>query len=137
MRSSVGIAMLVAATAVVGPSLTSKEYEGQGARELERQSALARVHRPQRDTARAFGPKPLRAKAGGAPPDRTRRSPAVEWPVSRPSSESPRGAPVRRGLSPRPFARPLALALNERDSARSRCTRVAGGMRRAGQAAGV
>ncbi len=47
-------------------SLTSGEYEAQGARELERQRALARVHRPQRDTARAFGPKPPRAKVDGA-----------------------------------------------------------------------
>jgi cytochrome c peroxidase len=46
-------------------SLTSREYEAQGARELERQRALARVHRPQRDTARAFGPKPPRAKPNG------------------------------------------------------------------------
>jgi cytochrome c peroxidase len=46
-------------------SLTSRDYEAQGARELERQRALARVHRPQRDTARAFGPKPPRAKADG------------------------------------------------------------------------
>jgi cytochrome c peroxidase len=46
-------------------SLTSREYEAQGVRELERQRALARVHRPQRDTARAFGPKPPRAKADG------------------------------------------------------------------------
>jgi cytochrome c peroxidase len=47
-------------------SLTSREYETQGAREMERQRALARVHRPQRDTARAFGPRPPRAKADGA-----------------------------------------------------------------------
>ena len=46
-------------------SLTSSQYAEQGARELERQRNLARVHRPQRDTARAFGPKPARAK----PPD--------------------------------------------------------------------
>jgi cytochrome c peroxidase len=47
-------------------SLTSREYAMQGARELERQRALARVHRPQRDTARALGPKPPRAKASSA-----------------------------------------------------------------------
>jgi cytochrome c peroxidase len=43
-------------------SLTSKEYAQRGARELERQRKIARVRRPQRDTARAFGPKPPPAK---------------------------------------------------------------------------
>lgn len=43
-------------------SLTSKPYEAQGAKELSRQRALSRVSRPQRDTARAFGPKPPKAK---------------------------------------------------------------------------
>jgi cytochrome c peroxidase len=38
-------------------SLTSPEYEELRARELERQRQLARTQRPQRDTARAFGPK--------------------------------------------------------------------------------
>jgi cytochrome c peroxidase len=39
-------------------SLTSPEYKELGARELARQRALSRTKRPQRDTARAFGPKP-------------------------------------------------------------------------------
>jgi len=39
-------------------SLTSADYQKQGATELERQRALSRTNRPQRDTARAFGPKP-------------------------------------------------------------------------------
>jgi cytochrome c peroxidase len=39
-------------------SLTSPAYKEQGAAELERQRALSRTTRPQRDTARAFGPKP-------------------------------------------------------------------------------
>ncbi len=43
-------------------SLTSKPYEAQGAKELSRQRALSRTARPQRDTARAFGPKPPKAK---------------------------------------------------------------------------
>jgi len=43
-------------------SLTSKPYQAQGTRELSRQRALSRTSRPQRDTARAFGPKPPRAK---------------------------------------------------------------------------
>jgi len=38
-------------------SLTSAIYEKQGAAELARQRALSRTNRPQRDTARAFGPK--------------------------------------------------------------------------------
>jgi len=41
-------------------SLTSATYKEQGAAELARQSALSRTNRPQRDTARAFGPKPPR-----------------------------------------------------------------------------
>jgi cytochrome c peroxidase len=41
-------------------SLTSPEYKELGARELKRQQALARKSRPQRDTERAFGPKPPR-----------------------------------------------------------------------------
>ena len=40
-------------------SLTSADYQKQGATELARQRALSRTNRPQRDTARAFGPKPL------------------------------------------------------------------------------
>ncbi len=41
-------------------SLTSANYKEQGAIELARQRALSRTTRPQRDTARAFGPKPPR-----------------------------------------------------------------------------
>jgi cytochrome c peroxidase len=41
-------------------SLTSANYREQGATELARQRALSRTTRPQRDTARAFGPKPPR-----------------------------------------------------------------------------
>jgi cytochrome c peroxidase len=43
-------------------SLTSADYTEQGARELARQRELSRTQRPQRDTARAFGPKPPRPK---------------------------------------------------------------------------
>jgi cytochrome c peroxidase len=43
-------------------SLTSKPYEAQGAKELSRQRALSKTSRPQRDTARAFEPKPPKAK---------------------------------------------------------------------------
>jgi cytochrome c peroxidase len=39
-------------------SLTSPDYKEQGAAELGRQLALARTNRSQRDTVRAFGPKP-------------------------------------------------------------------------------
>lgn len=39
-------------------SLTSADYKEQGIKELARQRELARTTRPQRDTARAFGPKP-------------------------------------------------------------------------------
>jgi len=41
-------------------SLTSANYKEQGAAELARQRALSQTNRPQRDTARAFGPKPPR-----------------------------------------------------------------------------
>ena len=41
-------------------SLTSPNYKEQGVTELARQRALSRTNRPQRDTARAFGPKPAR-----------------------------------------------------------------------------
>jgi cytochrome c peroxidase len=41
-------------------SLTSPDYKELGAKELERQRALSRTSRPQRDTKRAFGPKPPR-----------------------------------------------------------------------------
>jgi cytochrome c peroxidase len=43
-------------------SLTSADYKEQGLRELARQRAISRAKRPQRDTARAFGPKPDRPK---------------------------------------------------------------------------
>src|SRR5437667_7308222 len=43
-------------------SLTSDDYKKQGARELARQRELSRTKRPQRDTARAFGPKPVQPK---------------------------------------------------------------------------
>jgi cytochrome c peroxidase len=43
-------------------SLTSSQYKEQGIKELERQRALSRTSRPQRDTARAFGPKPVQPK---------------------------------------------------------------------------
>lgn len=43
-------------------SLTSSEYRELGIRELERQRLLSRTNRPQRDTERAFGPKPQRPK---------------------------------------------------------------------------
>ena len=43
-------------------SLTSPDYKELGARELKRQRALAQTSRPQRDTKRAFGPKPSRPK---------------------------------------------------------------------------
>jgi cytochrome c peroxidase len=41
-------------------SLTSAGYREQGVKELSRQRELSRTTRPQRDTARAFGPKPVR-----------------------------------------------------------------------------
>jgi cytochrome c peroxidase len=43
-------------------SLTSADYKEQGIRELARQRALSQTKRPQRDTARAFGPKPRQPK---------------------------------------------------------------------------
>ncbi len=43
-------------------SLTSPDYKEQGIKELARQRELSRTKRPQRDTARAFGPKPPRPK---------------------------------------------------------------------------
>jgi cytochrome c peroxidase len=43
-------------------SLTSADYREQGVKERARQRALSRTTRPQRDTARAFGPKPPRPK---------------------------------------------------------------------------
>jgi cytochrome c peroxidase len=44
-------------------SLTSADYKEQGLREFARQRAISRTTRPQRDTARAFGPKPPRPEA--------------------------------------------------------------------------
>jgi cytochrome c peroxidase len=46
-------------------SLTSDDYKKQGTKELARQRALSRTQRPQRDTARAFGPKPVQPKPPG------------------------------------------------------------------------
>lgn len=43
-------------------TLTSAQYQQQGVDELARQRALSRTSRPQRDTARAFGPKPIQPK---------------------------------------------------------------------------
>lgn len=43
-------------------SLTSSIYKDQGLKELARQRELSRTQRPQRDTARAFGPKLLQPK---------------------------------------------------------------------------
>ena len=43
-------------------SLTSSQYKEQGIRELERQRAFSRTDRPERDTARAYGPKPVEPK---------------------------------------------------------------------------
>ena len=43
-------------------SLTSPDYKALGVRELARQRELSRTSRPQRDTARAFSPKPVQPK---------------------------------------------------------------------------
>jgi cytochrome c peroxidase len=43
-------------------TLTSSPYKEAGDREYARQLALSRTDRPQRDTARAFGPKPSQPK---------------------------------------------------------------------------
>jgi cytochrome c peroxidase len=43
-------------------SLTSDDYKKPAVKELARQRALSRTTRPQRDTARAFGPKPVQPK---------------------------------------------------------------------------
>jgi cytochrome c peroxidase len=43
-------------------SLTSPDYKDLGVAELGRQRELSRSSRPQRDTARAFGPKPPKPK---------------------------------------------------------------------------
>ena len=44
-------------------SVTSATYKEQGTAELARQRALSRTNRPQRDTARAFGPKPVQPES--------------------------------------------------------------------------
>jgi len=46
-------------------SLTSPEYDDQGVKELARQRAISRMKRPQRDSARAFGPKPSQVETAG------------------------------------------------------------------------
>jgi cytochrome c peroxidase len=46
-------------------SLTSAQYREQGLRELAHQREIARTNRPQRDSARAFGPKPPRPAPPG------------------------------------------------------------------------
>jgi cytochrome c peroxidase len=43
-------------------SLTSADYAEEGRKELARQREISRTKRPQRDTARAFGPKPPRPR---------------------------------------------------------------------------
>jgi cytochrome c peroxidase len=43
-------------------SLTSPQYKESAKKEYARQLALSKISRPQRDTARAFGPKPPRPK---------------------------------------------------------------------------
>jgi cytochrome c peroxidase len=45
-------------------SLTTDDYHEQAVRELARQHALSQTNRPQRDTARAFGPKPVKPSGG-------------------------------------------------------------------------
>lgn len=44
-------------------TLTSKQYQELGAKELVRQRAASLANRPERDTARAFGPKPVESHA--------------------------------------------------------------------------
>ena len=46
-------------------SLTGAQYQQPGAKELARQRAVARMTRPQRDTARALGPKPVQPEPSG------------------------------------------------------------------------
>jgi cytochrome c peroxidase len=46
-------------------SLTSPEYGERGAKELARQREISLQNRPQRDTVRAFGPKPPRPEPPG------------------------------------------------------------------------
>ena len=56
-------------------TLTSTQYAAQGSKELARQRELSRTSRTQRDTARAFGPKPVQPKpdrsCGGTKPEAT------------------------------------------------------------------
>ena len=49
-------------------SLTSADYQEMGVKEFARQRALSRTSRTQRDTARAFGPKPQQPKPPGICP---------------------------------------------------------------------
>ena len=44
-------------------TLTSAQYQQLGAKELARQRTLSFINRPERDRARAFGPKPVQPKA--------------------------------------------------------------------------
>ena len=46
-------------------SLTSADYTDQGTKELARQREISLTKRPQRDTVRAFGPKPPRPEPPG------------------------------------------------------------------------
>jgi cytochrome c peroxidase len=43
-------------------SLTSAQYKEAGMKELQRQRSISRISRSQRDTARAFAPKPVQPK---------------------------------------------------------------------------
>jgi cytochrome c peroxidase len=43
-------------------ALTSPQYQQLGAKELARQRAISRINRPERNLARAFGPKPVHPK---------------------------------------------------------------------------
>lgn len=43
-------------------TLTSQQYQQLGAKELARQRAVSRISRPERNTVRAFGPKPVQPK---------------------------------------------------------------------------
>jgi cytochrome c peroxidase len=56
-------------------TLTSAQYTEQGVKELARQRELSRTNRTQRDTARAFGPKPVQPKPShscvATPPEAT------------------------------------------------------------------
>ena len=43
-------------------SLTTPDHAALARSELARQAAIAKIRRPQRGTARAFGPKPVQPK---------------------------------------------------------------------------